>query len=259
MVVDETVLARHYPLGDLVSHIVGYVGPVITEDLRDDPTTHQPIYQPDDVIGRMGIEAALEDEMRGVEGTRVYLVDSQEVDRGTSQLIPATPGKNLELTLDVTLQRAVQDALKKQLPKAEAAARDVDPSAIGATRPSRSCSIRATAKILAMVSLPAYDNQVFVDSANNVAARNQVKAYLNDNATKPMLNKALYELYAPGSTLKPFMAAAGLQEGTLKPDTTFNCPGAIYVQYGTDENTRDKKPCWVNAASHRAARAADRR
>ncbi len=123
MVVDETVLARHYPLGDLVSHIIGYVGPVITEDLRDDPVTHQPIYQPDDVIGRMGIEAALEDEMRGMAGTRVYLVDSQEVDRGTSQFLPSAPGKNLELTIDVNLQRAVQDALKKQMPKAEAAAR----------------------------------------------------------------------------------------------------------------------------------------
>jgi penicillin-binding protein 2 len=246
MVVDETVLARHYPLGDLVSHIVGYVGPVITEDLRDDPITHQPIYQPDDVIGRMGIEAALEEEMRGVEGTRVYLVDSQEVDRGTSQLLPATPGKNLQLTIDVNLQRAVQDALKKQLPKAEAAARDVDPSASVNSAVAVVLDPR-NGEILAMVSLPAYDNQVFIDSANNIAARNQVKAYLDDNTTKPMLNKALYELYAPGSTLKPFMAAGGLQEGTLKPDTTFNCPGAIYVQYGTDENTRDKKPCWTDA------------
>jgi penicillin-binding protein 2 len=246
MVVDETVLARHYPLGDLVSHIVGYVGPVITEDLRDDPITHQPVYQPDDVIGRIGIEAALEDEMRGMAGTRVYLVDSQEVDRGTAQLIPAAAGKNLELTIDVNLQRAAQDALKKQIPKAEANARALDATATVTSAVAVVLDPR-NGEILAMVSLPAYDNQVFVDSGNNIAARNQVKAYLDDNITKPMLNKALYETYAPGSTLKPFMAAAGLQEGTLKPDTTYNCPGSIWVPYSLDENQRDEKPCWVKS------------
>ena len=60
-----------------------------------------------------------------------------------------------------------------------------------------------------MVSLPAYDNQVFIDNRD----RQRIKTYLSDDVTKPMLNKALYELYAPGSTLKPFMAAAGLPEG----------------------------------------------
>ncbi len=246
IVVDETVLARHYPLGSLVSHVIGYVGPVITEDLRNDPATGEPIYQTDDVIGRMGLEAAREDEMRGKEGTRVYLVDSQEVDRGTSQYIPATPGNNLELTLDVNLQKAVQDALLKQLPLAQAGARAVDPNAEVQSAVAVVLDPR-NGEVLSMVSLPAYDNQVFIDSGDRVAARQQIKAYLDDNVTKPMLNKALYELYAPGSTLKPFMAAAGLNEGILKPDTTFNCPGTIYVQYGPDENTRDPKPCWVTA------------
>ena len=246
MVVDETLLARHYPLGDLVSHVVGYVGPVITEDLRNDPATGEPIYQTDDVIGRVGLEAAREEEMRGKEGIRSYLVDSQEVDRGTSQLIGATPGKNLELTLDVNLQKAARDALLKQLPLAQENARKVDPNAEVQSAVAVVLDPR-NGEVLAMVSLPAYDNQVFIDSGDRVAARKQIKAYLDDNVTKPMLNKALYEVYAPGSTLKPFMAAAGLNEGTLKPDTTFNCPGAIYVQYGLDENTRDEKPCWVVA------------
>lgn len=240
MVVDETVLARHYPLGSLVSHVVGYLGPVITEDLRNDPVTGDPIYQADDVIGRLGLESALEDELRGKEGTRVYLVDSQEVDRGTSQFIAATPGKNLELTLDVNLQKAVQDALLKQLPLAQANARKVDPNAAVQSAVAVVLDPR-NGEVLAMVSLPAYDDQVFIDEKD----RQQIKSYLTDDVTKPMLNKALYELYAPGSTLKPFMASAGLNEGTLKPDTSFYCPGTIYVQYGLDENTRDPKPCWV--------------
>ena len=242
MVVDETVLARHYPLGDLVSHVIGYVGPVIREDLRNDPVTGDPLYQTDGVIGRMGLEAALEDQMRGKAGTRVYLVDSQEVDRGTTQLIPPTPGQNLELTLDVNLQKAVQDALLKQLPLAQANARDTDPNAVVQSAVGIVLDPR-NGEVLAMVSLPAYDNQVFIDGKD----RQKIKSYLSDDVAKPMLNKALYELYSPGSTLKPFMAAAGLNEGTLKPDTTFYCPGAIYVQYGKDENTRDEKPCWVKA------------
>lgn len=239
MVIDETVLARHYPYNDLVSHVVGYVGPVVTEDLKSDPQTGQPIYQPDDVIGRMGVEAALEEQMRGRAGTRVYLVDSQEIDRGTTQLLSATSGNNLELTIDIELQRAVRDALLKQMPLAEKEARKTDPNALVQSAVAIVMDPR-NGEILAMVSLPAYDNQVFIDGRD----RQKIKNYLADN-TQPMLNKALYETYPPGSTLKPFMAAAGLQEGTLKPGTTYNCPGAIYVPYYTDENQRDEKPCWI--------------
>ncbi len=240
MVVDETVLARNYPARDLVSHIVGYVGPVITEDLKKDPVTNEPVYQVDDVIGRMGIEAALEDQMRGKAGSRVYLVDSQEVDRGTTQLLPATPGANLELTIDLDLQKSVRDALLKQMPEAEKEARKVDPNASVHSAVAIVLDPR-NGELLAMVSLPAYDNQVFIDGKN----KQQIKSYLADNVTKPMLNKALYETYPPGSTLKPFMAAAGLNEGTLKTTTTYNCPGEIYVPYSLDENQRDPKPCWI--------------
>ncbi len=240
MVIDETVLARHYPQGELVSHLIGYVGPVITEDLRTDPVTNAPIYEVDDVIGRQGIEAALEVDMRGTAGTRFYLVDSQEVDRGTSQLIRSTPGKNLELTIDVNLQKAVRDALLKQMALAQEAAQGLDAaatvtSAVGVVLDPRN------GEVLAMVSLPSYDNQVFIDGKDP----KRIKAYFDDNVNKPMLNKALYELYAPGSTLKPFMAAAGLQDGSLKIDTTYNCPGEIYVPYSTDESVRDPKPCWI--------------
>lgn len=242
MVIDESVLARHYPQGELVSHLLGYVGPVIQEDLHEDPDTHQPIYQPDDVIGRMGIEAALEEQIRGTPGTRVYLVDSQEADRGTTQLIAPLPGKNLELTIDFALQRAVHDALRKQMPLAEQEARKLYPAASVNSAVAIAIDPR-NGEVLAMVSLPAYDNQLFIDG--NDKARAQVKAYLEDNVTKPMLNKALYETYPPGSTLKPFMAAAGLNEGVITTTTTFNCPGEIYVPYSTDENQRDPKPCWI--------------
>ena len=135
----------------------------------------------------------------------------------------------------------MQDALKKQLPKAEAAVRDVADASASVHSAVAVVLDPRNGEILAMVSLPAYDNQVFIDNRD----RQRIKTYLSDDVTKPMLNKALYEQYAPGSTLKPFMAAAGLQEGTLKLETTYNCPGEIYVPYSTDDNQRDPKPCWV--------------
>jgi penicillin-binding protein 2 len=242
MVVDESLLTRHYPLGDLVSHALGYVGPVAEEDLQNDPDTGQPLYEKDDIIGRIGIEAAWEGDLRGSPGTRFYFVDSLEIDRGTSRLLSATPGRNLQLTLDVGLQRAVRAALEKQMPLAQAEAQKGDPnafvnSAVGIVLDPRN------GELLAMVSLPSYDNQVFVDGKDFA----RINGYLKDNTTKPMLNKAIYETYPPGSTLKPFMAAAGLQNGNVKLETVYNCPGIIQVPFSTDDRTFGQYPCWVYA------------
>jgi penicillin-binding protein 2 len=242
MFVDESLLTRHYPQGDLVAHVLGYVGPVSETDLENDQETGEPIYQKDDIIGRIGIEAALESDLRGRTGTRFYYVDSLEIDRGTAQLVPAITGRNLELSLDLNLQRAARDALQKQMPLAQAAASANDPGAFVHSAVAIALDPR-NGELLAMVSLPAYDNQAFVDGKDLA----RINAYLKDATTKPMLNKALYETYPPGSTLKPFMAAAGLQAGTIKLETIYNCPGIIQVPYSTDERTFGQYTCWVYA------------
>ena len=242
MIVDETLLTRSYPAGELVSHVIGYVGPVTEEDLRNDPATNAPLYQKDDVIGRTGIEAALEADLRGTPGTRLYYVDSLEIDRGTANLLPATAGRNLELTLDLGLQRAARDALLTQMARAQAQVRKTVPDAVVNEGVAVALDPR-NGEILAMVSLPAYNNQVFVDGTET--ARATLKAYFDEKGPKPMLNRAVQGEYPPGSTLKPFMAAGGLNEGVITPETTFNCPGVIYVPYYNDENQRDPKPCWV--------------
>jgi penicillin-binding protein 2 len=242
MFVDESLLTRHYPQGDLVSHVLGYVGPVSQDDLQNDPVTSEPLYQPDDVIGRSGIEAARESDLRGSAGTRFYFVDSLEIDRGTAQLLPAMPGRNLELTLDLKLQRAVRDALMKQMPLAQAMARETYPgavvnSAVGIVLDPRN------GEILSLVSLPTYDNQIMVDQRDS--DRETIRSYLDDKGTKPMLNRAVLGEFPPGSTLKPFMAAAGLQEKTLKLETVYTCPGIIQVPFSTDDKTFGPYTCWV--------------
>ncbi len=243
MVVDESVLSRSYPAGELMAHILGYIGPVLDDDIVKDPATQEPNYQRDDLIGRAGIEAAMEGDLRGKAGTRFYFVDSQEVDRGTVRLLPAEPGAKMELTIDIGLQKATTDALKKQMQLAQNAAQEKDPgyevhSAVAIMLDPR------TGELLAMVSMPSYNNQILVDGRDTKA----INAYLRDDKKKPMLNKAINEVYAPGSTLKPFFAAAGLQEGTLKTTTTYNCFGNLYVPESLDERARNPKPCWISKA-----------
>ncbi len=84
LLVDEMVLARYYPAGDLTAHLVGYIGAVTDDETKvQNAQTGEPVYEKDDLIGRIGIEAALEDDLRGKPGLRVYHVDVNEIERGT--------------------------------------------------------------------------------------------------------------------------------------------------------------------------------
>lgn len=240
MIVDESVLARHYPAGALTAHVLGYIGPVLEDELAKDPVTGETTYQKDDLIGRTGIEAALEDELRGRSGTRYYLVDSQEADRGTVRQIDAQPGGRLELTLDSGLQKVARDALLAQMARAQEHARETDAtyevhSAVAVALDPRN------GEVLAMVSLPSFDPQVFVDGRDVKL----IKTLFEDETKSPMLNKAINGLFPPGSTLKPFLAAGGLQEGTLNLTKTYDCYGYIYLPESLDETARNQKPCWV--------------
>ncbi len=240
MIIDETVLMRNYPAGDLTAHIVGYVGTVSEQEAaRKDPRTNEPVYANDDVAGRMGVEAAMEDELRGQRGLRVYRVDAYEVDRGAVQEIPAQQGNKLELTLDLGLQKAMRDALLKQMAIAEVETRKTDAShsvhsAVGIALDPRN------GEILAMVSLPSFDPKIFVEGRDAKA----ITALFKDTARKPTLNKAIAEVYPPGSVFKPFLAAAGLQDGVLKPNTTYICTNTIYIPSQYDTKIEEQRPCW---------------
>lgn len=241
MIVDDTVLMRNYPAGELTAHLLGYVGPVNEKEAtRIDPKTNESVYAKDDVIGRAGIEAALEDELRGQRGVRYYRVDSYEVDRGTVQEEAVVPGAKLELTVDLGLQRAMRDALVKQMAFAEVEGRKTDPahtiaSAVGVVLDPRN------GEVLAMVSLPSYNPMLFVEGRDAKA----INALIKDNVRKPLLNKAIAEVYPPGSVLKPFLAAAGLQEKTIKPNTTYVCTNDIFIPSNYDSRQEETRPCWT--------------
>ena len=209
-------LFRNYPLGETASHVIGYIGRISPEEKEriadaDDSseyagTTH---------IGKVGVELSYESVLHGQAG-----FDEVEVSaggRGIRSLStnPAIPGNNLILSIDVRLQKLVEEWFGDRR------------GALVAIEP-------ATGDILAFVSKPTYDPNLFIDGIDPASW-----AALNDDPDKPLLNRPLRGTYPPGSTYKPFMALAVLQTGTRSPSFTISDPG--YYMLGA-HRFRDSKP-----------------
>lgn len=186
-------LTRRYPLGPLLAHVVGYVGRIDTNDLeRLDPK----LYQGTSHVGRSGIERSYEDVLHGTPG---YELDEVNADGRIQRVLethPPIPGKNLYLSIDVRIQ------------KAAAAAFDGRPGAAVVLDPRNG-------QVLAMVSIPTFDPNLFVDGISQA----DYSALTND-PDKPLYNRALRGVYPPGSTIKPFLALGGLEEGIRRPQDT---------------------------------------
>jgi penicillin-binding protein 2 len=199
--------------GSLLSHIVGYTGPVDERELIE---LEADGYLPDDVIGRAGVEASFEAVLRGRYGLEVVERDAAgrtgEVIETVSEPVAGT---NLMLTIDAGVQRMAEDALRWGM---EAA--DVSQGVTIVMNPQ-------TGEILAMVSLPAYDNNKFAAGISP----SEYAVYLND-PTRPLRNHAISDIYPPGSTYKLVTALAALEEGVTTPGRewqTYGCyqiPGA---------------------------------
>ncbi len=186
-------LTRHYPLGDLFAHVVGYVSRIDADDLdRLDPDE----YKGTSHVGRTGLERYYEDVLHGKPG---YELDEVNADGRIQQVlktIPPTPGENLYLSIDVRMQ------------KAAVAAFDGRPGAAVAIDPRNG-------QVLAMVTVPSFDPNLFV----NGIGRADYTA-LTTAVDKPLLDRALTGTYPPGSTVKPFLALGGLEYGIRRPQDT---------------------------------------
>ena len=205
-------LVRDYPLGAAASHVIGYVGGITDADLN---RINPDLYAGLDQIGRTGVERSHEDLLRGTPGTKI--VEANAAGRPLRELNyqPGEPGKNLYLTIDARLQRVAEQALG-----------DLD-GAVVAIDPRNG-------EILAMVSKPGYDPALFVNGLTQA----NYEALLKD-PDQPLYDRALQGTYAPGSTIKPFMAYAGLQSGTLTASKQYYCPG-YFMLPGSSRHYR----CW---------------
>ncbi len=189
-------LNRRYPYGDLFAHVIGYVGRIDAADLarvdaaRYNGATH---------IGKAGIERTYESRLHGQVGIEQVEVNAEGRVLRVVGREPAHAGQDLYLTIDIELQQAVVDAFDGQ----PGAAVVLDPR---------------NGEVLALASLPSYDPNPFVSGIGR-----QAYAALLNNPSRPLFNRVLQGGYEPGSTLKPFVALAGLDLGLRTPrDTTFS-------------------------------------
>lgn len=209
----EAGLSRHYPLGPLGVHALGYVGRIDERDLQAvDPTN----YSGTSHIGKIGLERTFETELHGTVGYRQVETNAQgRVLRVLERTAPV-PGTDLYLTLDSRLQAAAEAAFESYTGAAVA----IEP---------------ATGAVLALVSLPTYDPNPFVNGI-------EVKDYraLQEDEAQPLFNRALRGQYPPGSTMKPFVGLGGLELNVVAEEGSTYCPG-YYQLPGKSRRYRDWK------------------
>ncbi len=194
-------LERYYPQGGLAVAALGYVGRISEGETKviDDAD-----YRGINYIGKIGIEASYENLLRGKSGIKNVEVNAKGRAIRTLGRIPPVAGENLYLNLDAQVQAAAEQALGHH----RGAVVAIDPRNGG---------------VLAFVSTPTYNPNPFVDGISDKAYR-----ALTDNPDSPLLDRALDGRYAPGSTIKPFLALGALNSG-LNPNKTFYCPGYFHL------------------------------
>ncbi len=203
---------RDYQNSEYFSHIIGYTGRVDPGDLKSDG-----YYNPADFIGKDGLELFYEKFLRGKHGREISEIDARGKPVSVLNKEEADPGQNLILSLDAGLQKMLQDTLKEELKKLYGFGMEKKAAAAVALDPRNG-------KVLALVSLPSYDNNQFVDPAD----RSKISSILNDPSF-PLLNRAIGGRYPPGSTIKPIMAIAALSEGIVNKNTIIEDRGSIII------------------------------
>lgn len=197
-VVVKARLMRYYPFGKSFSHVLGYVGRINTQELGE---IDQINYSASHYIGKVGIEKFYEKELHGKVGYQEVENDASGKPIRILNQITGLPGKNLFLTIDSGLQFAAEKALLKHRGAVVAIAPD-------------------TGEVLAMVSEPSYDPNLFVVGMNQKDYKT-----LKESEARPLFNRAVRGLYPLASTIKPFLALGALDDGVTTPDVTIKDPG----------------------------------
>ncbi|GAC1456277.1 MAG: penicillin-binding protein 2 [Candidatus Limnocylindrales bacterium] len=203
---------RQYVDGPLYSPLMGYVGPIRPDELEE---RRDAGYLPTDDVGRTGLEWEYERYLRGTYGWREVERDAAQREIKTLAQTPPAPGGNLKLTIDDRLQRIIAGELQAGVDK------DAFTQAVGvAINPQNG-------EILAMVSTPAYDNNVFIRGVTTT----EMKAFNSDDR-HPLVNKAVGEIYPPGSTFKMVTGLSALTEGTATRNTQVNVSSTSFSLSG---------------------------
>ncbi|MEY4652822.1 MAG: putative cell division penicillin-binding protein 2 [Pseudomonadota bacterium] len=210
-------LFRSYPWGELASHVIGYIGRINQAEkaqMEDWPEEDQANYRGTEYIGKLGVEQSLERQLHGLTG--VEEVETSAAGRAVRKLAskPATPGNTVMLSIDIKLQNLIEQMYGDR----RGALVALDPK---------------TGEVLAFVSKPTFDPNLFVDGIDTESWQS-----LNESIDKPLLNRALRGTYPPGSTYKPFMALAALETGkrtagqVIQDNGSWSFGGHVFRSHG---------------------------
>ncbi len=207
-------LTRHYPAGSLMAHVVGYVGRISEADLQ---TINSANYRGSTHIGKTGIERSYEASLHGTVGYQQVETDVLGRKLRILDQTAPVPGQNLHLSIDANLQQIAVDALGEE----NGAVVALDPR---------------NGEVLALVSLPGYDPNLFV---SGIKSKDYSK--LRDSPDRPLFNRAIRGQYPPGSTIKPFIGLAGLELGKIEENSGLFCRGAYVPEFQSKRPYRDWK------------------
>ncbi|MDO8486288.1 MAG: penicillin-binding protein 2 [Candidatus Staskawiczbacteria bacterium] len=204
----EKNTARNYVFGESFSHLLGYTSRINQSELDNSSN-----YAVNDYIGKQGIEKSYEEFLRGVTGKLEEEKNAVGVKFGEKVLSEPKSGKNIVLSIDLNLQNKIYEELKKGIEK------------IGVKKGSAIAMDPRTGQILALVSYPSYDNNIFSKSISQDEFDK-----IQNNPTNPLFNRAISAQYPIGSTIKPFIASGALQENLISPDKKILDNGSIEIR-----------------------------
>ncbi len=209
---------RQYPEKEMVSHVIGYISRINDRDLEQlEQNEELNNYRGSQYIGKIGIEQSYEKQLHGITGFEEVETDAAGRSIRVLSRTPPVSGNNLILSLDLGLQ----DAAEKAFGDRRGALVALDPN---------------NGEVLAFVSKPGYDNNLFIGGIDQ-----ENWNLLNNSIDRPLNNRALRGVYPPGSTFKPFMALAALELGKRTAEYSINDPGYFSLP-GVDRRYRDWKP-----------------
>ena len=196
----EVMPLRVYHYGNVASHVIGYLGEINKKELKK---SEPGVYRGGDMIGKMGLERLREKDLRGEKGRHYMEVNALGFEQRNLKGIDPLPGNDLQLTLDIDMQKAAEDIMTEEGKSGAVVAIDVN-----------------SGRLLMLASSPVLELDKFI---GGISHKNW-KALL-ENPDHPLLNKVVQGQYPPGSTYKLVTAVAGLAEGVITPETVIYCPG----------------------------------
>ncbi|NTV88965.1 MAG: penicillin-binding protein 2 [Clostridiales bacterium] len=226
-IITDVIPMRQYLDAYNVGQVLGYVRPITAKQLEDYVDED---YESDDIIGQSGVEKVAERYLRGRDGKKSIEVDTSGRLTGQTETVQTIPGSDVVLTIDTNLQKVAIESLKKNI---DAIRIKGDKNNFGDANAGAAVVMDVnTGEVLAMASYPSYDPAVYLAGSDDKISQQTISSIIDDK-NKPLLNRAIMEIYAPGSTFKPLTAIAALESGVISTSNSRRLDSGTFVTAGT--------------------------